>query len=184
MALRGSIELTTTRLLTSSSVTTRAALAKAASVALASPMSLSQSKTMLPGMWSKSCGAPGAIASLASVTAGSGVVVDLDRFGGIARGGQRLGDDQRDRLADVPHLAERQHGTRRVVPRRAVTVDQRRRAGHVAETVCPNVLAGSTNSTPGMRRAAAASMRLICACAMGERSTKACVIRGRMMSSV
>ena len=29
-----------------------------------------------------------------------------------------------------------------------------------------------------MRRAAAASMRLICACATGERSTKACVIRG------
>src|SRR5262245_55809597 len=68
----GSIELTTTRLLTSSSVTTRAALENAASVALASPMSLSQSKTMLLGMWSKSCGAPGLIASLASVIAGSG----------------------------------------------------------------------------------------------------------------
>src|SRR5262245_34377332 len=56
MALRGSMELTTTRLLTSSSVTTRAALENAASVALVSPMSLSQSKTMLLGMWSKSCG--------------------------------------------------------------------------------------------------------------------------------
>ena len=42
----------------------------------------------------------------------------------------------------------------------------------------------ATNSTPGMRRAAAASMRLICACATGERSTKACVIRGRITSSV
>ena len=38
----------------------------------------------------------------------------------------------------------------------------------------------ATSSTPGMRRAAAASMRLICACATGERSTKACAIRGRI----
>src|SRR5215813_1421566 len=116
MALRGSIELTTIRLLTSSSVTTRAALENAASVALASPMSLSQSKTMLLGMWSKSCGAPGLIASLASV---------------IASSGQRFGYDQRDWLADVPHLAERKHGTRRVVARRAVTIDQRNHAGDV-----------------------------------------------------
>jgi hypothetical protein len=53
-------------------LTTRAALENAASVALASPMSLSQSKTMLLGMCSKSCGAPGLIASLASVIAGTG----------------------------------------------------------------------------------------------------------------
>jgi hypothetical protein len=42
----------------------------------------------------------------------------------------------------------------------------------------------ATNNTRGMRRAAAASIRLICACATGERSTKACVIRGRITSSV
>jgi hypothetical protein len=42
---------------------------------------------------------------------------------------------------------------------------------------------GATNNTSGMRRAAAASIRLICACATGERSTKACVIRGRITSS-
>jgi hypothetical protein len=35
-----------------------------------------------------------------------------------------------------------------------------------------------------MRRAAAVSMRLICACATGERSTKACIIRGMITSSV
>jgi hypothetical protein len=33
--------------------------------------------------------------------------------------------------------------TGRVVPGRAVTIDQRNHAGHVAETVCPNVLSGS-----------------------------------------
>src|SRR5215468_264788 len=140
MALRGSIELTTTRLLTSSSVTTRAALENAASVALASPMSLSQSKTMLLGMWSKSCGAPGLIASLASVIAGSGSYSTS-----IASAASRAAVKvyQRDWLTDVPHLAERKHGTRRVVPRRAVTIDQWHHAGHVAETVCPNVLSGS-----------------------------------------
>jgi hypothetical protein len=54
-----------------------------------------------------------------------------------------FGYDQRDWLTDVPHLAERKHGTRRVVTRRAVTIDQWHHAGHVAETVCPNVLSGS-----------------------------------------
>jgi hypothetical protein len=43
----------------------------------------------------------------------------------------------------VPNLAERKHGTRRIVPRRAVTIDQWYHAGHVAETVYPNVLSCS-----------------------------------------
>src|SRR5215510_3703016 len=51
------------------------------------------------------------------------VVLDFDRFGGIACSGQSFGYDQRDWLTDVPHPAERKHGTRRVVPRRAVTID-------------------------------------------------------------
>src|SRR5262249_39841833 len=70
-------------------------------------------------------------------------VLDFDRFSGIARSGQSFGYDQRDWLTDVSHLTERKHGTRRVVPRRAVTIDQWHHAGHVAETVCPNVLSGS-----------------------------------------
>jgi len=48
-----------------------------------------------------------------------------------------------DWLTDVPHLAKRKHGTRRVVPRRAVAIDPWNHAGHVAETVCPDVLSGS-----------------------------------------
>jgi hypothetical protein len=51
-----------------------------------------------------------------------GLVLDLDRFSGIARSGQRFSYDQRDWLTDVPHLAERKHRTGRVVPRRAVTI--------------------------------------------------------------
>src|SRR5262245_57507826 len=131
MALRGSIELTTTRLLTSSSVTTRAALENAASVALASPMSLSQSTTMLRGMWSKSCGAPGLIASLASVTAGSGSY-STSIASAASRAAVKVSATTNATGCDVPHLAEREHGTRRVVPRRAVTIDQRHHAGNVA----------------------------------------------------
>src|SRR5262245_59919630 len=51
------------------------------------------------------------------------VVLDFDRFSGVARRGQSAGYDQRGWLTDVPHLAESEHGTRRVVPRRAVTID-------------------------------------------------------------
>ena len=71
------------------------------------------------------------------------VVFDLDRLGGIARRGQGLGDDQRHRLADVAHLAERQHRPRRIVPRLAVAAHERHRAGHVAETVGAHVLSRS-----------------------------------------
>jgi hypothetical protein len=41
------------------------------------------------------------------------LVLDIDRFSGIPRSGQSFGYDQRDWLTDVPHLAERKHGTRR-----------------------------------------------------------------------
>jgi hypothetical protein len=71
------------------------------------------------------------------------LVLDIDRFSGITGSGQSFGYDQHDWLTDVPHLAERKHGARRVVPRRAVTIDQRDHAGHVTETVCSNVLSGS-----------------------------------------
>jgi hypothetical protein len=88
------------------------------------------------------------------------VVLDFDRFSGIARSGQSFGYDQRDWLTDVPHLAERQHGTRRVMPGRAVTIDQWHHAGHIAETVCPNVLSGSRQTA----RQACVAPRL-CRCA-------------------
>ena len=112
------------------------------------------------------------------------IVFDLDGFSGIACGAETLGDDQRHRLTDMSNLAERKHGPRGVVPWRTVATDQRHHAGHVAEAVRPNVLAGGHKQHPGMRRAAVASMRLIRACATGARRTKACVIRGRVMSSV
>src|SRR5262249_16415165 len=91
----------------------------------------------------KSCGAPGLIASLASIVAGSG-----SYSASIASAASRAAVNvsattNATGLTDVPPLAECKHGARRVVPRRAVTIDQRDHAGHVTETVCPNVLSGS-----------------------------------------
>ena len=71
------------------------------------------------------------------------VVFDFDRLGGVARRGQSLGDHQRHRLADMAHLAERQHRPRRVVPRLAVAAHERHRARHVAETVGAHLFSGS-----------------------------------------
>jgi hypothetical protein len=68
-------------------------------------------------------------------------VLDLDSLRRITRSGQGLGHDQHDRLANVAHLAERKHGTRRVVPRLAVAADERGRAGNVTETVRAYLLA-------------------------------------------
>jgi hypothetical protein len=100
-------------------------------------------------MWSKSCAAPGASASFASVTTGrQRLVVDLDRFGGIARLAQGLGDDKRDRLADITDLLDRQERPRRVVPRRAVTVHERRLAGEVAEALRLHLSASGDEQNP------------------------------------
>ena len=68
------------------------------------------------------------------------LVLDLDCFRGIARSGQGLGHDQRNRLTDMAHLAEREHRPRRVVPRLAIAADERRGAGNITETVRPNVI--------------------------------------------
>ena len=62
-----------------------------------------QSTAMLPGASGQTCGAPGAH-GLAQVDRRRALlVVDRDELGAVLRGGQRLGDHDRDRLADVPH---------------------------------------------------------------------------------
>ena len=70
MAARGSIAAPTRRLLTRSIATTWGADANAARTAASSPRA--QRKQTLPGADWCSCGAPGACAARASVTAGSG----------------------------------------------------------------------------------------------------------------
>ena len=99
------------RWLSRRSDTTCAAAANAASAAAASPQC--QSMQTLPGTSSAICGAPGARASAARGDRRQRRPVDRDVLGGIERLGARLGDDQRDRLADVAHLVAGQQRLRR-----------------------------------------------------------------------
>ncbi len=70
------------------------------------------------------------------------LIFDLDRLGGVAGLMQLLGHHERHRLSRMANLADREHRPRRVVARGAVTVRQRRDAGHVAKTVGRHILAG------------------------------------------
>ena len=70
------------------------------------------------------------------------LIFHLDRFGGVARGAQRLGDDERHRLADIADLAQSEQGTRRVVARRAIAIGERRLTGDIAKPIGGHVLAG------------------------------------------
>jgi hypothetical protein len=64
---------------------------------------------------------------------GQRLIVDFDRFGGVACLAQGLGDHKGDRLADIADFPDRQQRPRRIVARRAVAVVQRRLTGEVAE---------------------------------------------------
>ena len=71
------------------------------------------------------------------------LIIDVDRFGGVARDDQSLGHDEGDRLADMAHFAEREQRTRRVVARRAIAIGERYETGNVAETLSLDVFAGA-----------------------------------------
>src|SRR5215831_15563929 len=123
MALRGSIELTTTRLLTSSSVTTRGprecGVGRLGVAHVIVPVEDDVAGDVIEKLRRTRADR---ILSLGYCR--QRIVLDIDRFSGIARSGQSFGYDQCDWLTDVPDLAEREHGMRRVVPRRAVTIGQ------------------------------------------------------------
>ena len=53
------------------------------------------------------------------------LVLDLDELGGVARELARLGDDDRDRLADVPHLADGERVVLHVCARRRRDLEER-----------------------------------------------------------
>ena len=132
---------------------------------------------MLLGIWSNSCAAPAPIASLASVTAGS-VSYSISIASAASRAAAKVSATTNatgwPTWRTLPSASTGRGVSCRGLPSRLMS-------GTVQGTSPrPSARTSSpvpTNSTPGMRRAAVASMRLICACATGERSTKACVIR-------
>ena len=80
---------------------------------------------------------------------GQRIVVDRDQFGGVLRLRGGLGDDQRDRVADVAHAAAREAGVRRREHRRAVGAFALKRHRRRAETVRGDVVAGEDRKHAG-----------------------------------
>jgi hypothetical protein len=73
---------------------------------------------------------------------GQHVVAHLDLLGRVARLFLRLGDDDGHMVADVAHLALREHRVRRLLHGLAVDVGDQPAAGQPAELGCRRVLAG------------------------------------------
>jgi len=96
------------------------------------------------------------------------LVVDSDEFGGVLRGGQRLGNHDGDRLAHMPHGLAGERGPLRNNELRSAAAGEGRVLGHIAK---PSMSAAvSTPSTPGATLAALVSSERISAKACGERT--------------
>ncbi len=96
--------------------------------------------------------------------------IDRDRFGGVLRLRQRVGDHEGDGVADVAYLVARQDRIMRDLdsPRRGCT------PGVGSGPSLAISLAVSTSRTPGIARTEERSPMLKRACACGERSITAC----------
>ena len=101
-------------------------------------------------------------------------VIDRDLFGGVERLRAGLGDDQRDRLADIADLALGQQRLRRESEWLAGLHIGFGRRPQRLQPVGRASSAVSTASTPGRRAPLPVSIAPIRACACGERSTTAC----------
>ncbi len=69
-------------------------------------------------------------------------VIDRDEFRRVARLREAVGDDDRDRIADMAHAAARQHRMRRLLHRRTVFRVNLPAAGKAADAVSLQLLAG------------------------------------------
>ena len=69
-------------------------------------------------------------------------IIDAQLFGGLAGLRQGLGDDYRDRVADMPHAVDSERRVRRLGHRRAVFRMNLPAAGQPADAVGRHVLAG------------------------------------------
>ena len=107
------------------------------------------------------------------------LVVDVDRLERVDGGGLAARHHDRDRLADVADLVDRE---RRPVRHHDVLGDRpgaRQRSLDVGDVPPVN-----TATTPGCERAAEASMRVMRACAIGLRRIAMCSMPGSTMLSV
>jgi hypothetical protein len=92
---------------------------------------------------------PGCKSGWSAGLRGQDFVIDFDPFRGILRGGQRLGDRDRDRLSDVTHLVARQGKALRLGHRPAVRRRDRPHRPHRTDPVGAHVLAGEEGDNTG-----------------------------------
>ena len=95
---------------------------------------------------------------------GQRLVVDLDELGRVAGELARLGDDDRDRVADEPGAADRERVVLDLVPGRAS------RAGRTDRSASRPRRRSACRRRPATASAAETSTDLITACAYGERT--------------
>ena len=97
-------------------------------------------------------------------------VVDLDQLGGVLRLPQRLGDHDRDVVADVRTLPCASDRMRRLLHRLAVDVGDQPAAGQAADFALARSSPVKIATTPGDFSALSLRIDLILACACGERT--------------
>ena len=78
--------------------------------------------------------------------------IDVQLVGRLARLFEGLGDDDRDRVADMAHTIDRERGMRRLCHRRAVFRMDLPAAGQPADAVSHHVLPGEYGGDPGRLR--------------------------------
>jgi hypothetical protein len=125
--------------------TTWAALAKAASAACLLPTSCVNAS--LPGLSGQIAGAPGASAACAPTTTGR-LVLDVDQLGRILGLVERLGNDERHRLADVADALLRQQRRPAHMGGRAVALLAREHRVQRAEAALLEFLTGEHRQHP------------------------------------
>ena len=140
MPERGSSETGASRVSSSRTRSTWAALAKAASVAAAFPSV--QSSAMLPGRSSWIATAPLAVALSTSGAAREFFEIDLHALGCIERLRQRLRHDDRDALADIADAVDRERRHRGGEHRLAVAAGKDRDRRDRAKAVIAEIAAG------------------------------------------
>lgn len=77
------------------------------------------------------------------------IVCDGDCFGGVLRGGGRVGDDERDRLSDMHHPVGGERRPRRLDDGRAAAPLDRRMRGHAPDARRVQVGGGQNGKNPG-----------------------------------
>ena len=149
---RGSMGQGATRWLTKSSLTTCAALRKAAAVAVASPWRISQARLPL---------AAGHTSGAFARKRGAGIrhrrqrlVADVDRLDRVARLAHARRDHRRDGFTDVPHRVDRERVPRRGRRRRAVGAAEIADSGSGCTPARTRSCPVSTATTPGIAAAA------------------------------